>query len=475
MMKGALPLLGHALKFARDRGALFAQAHQQLGKVFSLRLGPKKAAVLVGPEYHTLFFKETDRSLNMSLPYRFLQPIVGEVAFVASHATYLNQRPVLYSPFQREKMLRYIDIMDQTVRRWLGTLPDEGRLELTEAMNKLVQEVAGRAILGDDFMTRAGKSFWQNYTLIGKALDPLLPSHWPLPKFIRRDKARKRMLDTLRPILQERRDHPAAFDDFLQDFLNTPNADGSIPSDEDLLGMIIALLFAGHETTAGQAAWTIVQILQHPDYKAKVEHELATLFPHGARIDAKSMAQLPHIRWAIDETTRMNPSADIMIRVTDAPLQVGEYEIPAGWPVFITAEVAQMLPEVFENPNQYDPERFSPARNHHKEHKNAIIGFGGGIHKCPGMSFAQNEMLAIVALFFQQFELELETKNPSIRRDLGANRPSETWLRFKRRPISSGISQQAMEAAAAAGCPHMAKLLAQQPAEPSPQKQETHP
>lgn len=460
MLSKRVPLLGHALEFAKDRGDLLRRGYAEHGKAFSIKLANKLAVVLVGPEFATLFFKETDKALDMAKPYQFLKPILGNVAFVASHETYMNQRPMLYEPFQREKMARYLEIMDETVRRWVNHLPDEGRFELTDTLNNLVQEVAGRAIVGDDFMEKAGKEFWANYTVVGKALDPIIPSNWPLPKFIRRDRARKRMAATLQPILDERRAFPDRHQDFLQDFINTPKADGSAATDEELLGLIISLLFAGHETTAGQAAWTIIHLLQHPDYLAKVQAEIAANFPHGAPINARTMASLKHIKWAIDETTRLRPSADIMIRVADEDIVVGEYRIPKGAPVFITAEVSHFLPEVFPEPEKYNPERFSSEQCTHKDHKNAIIGFGGGVHKCPGMNFALNEMLTITTLLLQAFDLTLETTDPQLRRDLGANRPTETWVSYKRKPVSEAVPEEVMQAAVAAGCPHMAKAMA---------------
>lgn len=452
----ALPLLGHALEFNKDRGALFRRGYDEHGKAFAVRLGPKKAAVLIGPEFHKQFFKETDKALDMSKPYRFFKPIFGEVVFVADHATYMQQRPVLQAPFRKEKMLRYLDIMHDVVQKWLDSLPDEGRLELTVTINRLVQEVAGHALLGEEFMARIGEDFWQQYVILGKAIDPLLPPNWPLPKFIRRNRARKKLWNILKPIIEERRANPGDYDDFLQEFVTQPQADGTPADDEAIIGLTMALMFAGHETTAGQAAWTIIQLLQHPRYLARVQDELKARFPYGQRVDARTMSALKHLKWAVDETTRTRPSADIMIRVADEDVDFGEFTVPKGWVVFVAAEVAQFLPELFKEPDSYDPLRFGPDRKEHKQCPHAIIGFGGGLHKCTGMNFALNEMLTIAALLFQQFDLDLETKNPSISRGMGANRPSETWVRFRRKPPEELVPEEVLEEALAAGCPHMA-------------------
>jgi cytochrome P450 len=167
---------------------------------FSIKLANKACGESWSvPEFATLFFKETDKALDMSKPYQFLKPILGNVAFVASHETYYESAAhVFYEPFQREKMARYLEIMDETVRRWVAIIcPTKADLNSSDTINNLVQEVAGRAIVGDDFMEKAGKDFWANYNVVGKALDPIIPSNWPLPKFIRRDRARKRMAATL--------------------------------------------------------------------------------------------------------------------------------------------------------------------------------------------------------------------------------------------------------------------------------------
>ena len=115
------------------------------------------------------------------------------------------------------------------------------------------------------------------------------------------------MARTLMPILAERRAYPSRYDDLLQDLINTHKEDGEAATDAELLNFIIALMFAGHETTAGQAAWTIIQLLEHPDYLAQVQQELHDYFPHGSHVDARSLSTLKHIRWAIDETTRIAP------------------------------------------------------------------------------------------------------------------------------------------------------------------------
>jgi hypothetical protein len=81
---------------------------------------------------------------------------------------------------------------------------------------------------------------------------------------------------------------------------------------------------------------------------------------------------------------------------------------------------------------QFDPLRYAPERAEDKQHRFALFGFGGGIHKCTGMNFANTEMIIITTLLLRKFELTLLTPEPGIERSLGASRPEKTMVRYRR-------------------------------------------
>ncbi|MEM8536155.1 MAG: cytochrome P450, partial [Chloroflexota bacterium] len=207
-----------------------------------------------------------------------------------------------------------------------------------------------------------------------------------------------------------------------------------------------------HETTAGQAAWTIILLLQHPEYLAHVQQEIEQHAERTTQIDGPTLSRLKSLYWAIDETTRLRPSAPMQIRVTGQPVTLGAYTIPSGWRVIVNADVSHHLPEVFGNPEQFNPLRFAPEQNEGKNTFN-IIGFGGGIHKCTGMNFAKNEMAVIVARLFQQFDVELLTPTPHVVMGKGANRPSETWIRYRRKSAKVDDGKTSTHIEQATVCP----------------------
>jgi sterol 14-demethylase len=364
--------------------------------------------------------------------YTFLKIAIGEVLFIANPETYVNQRPVLQEVFKRERMAFYIKAMNKEVQTWLDSLGESGEMDISAEMLRLTQYVAGAALIGDDFRAELGEEFWKHYGAISRSLDPILPPTLPLPKFRRRDKAKIEIRKVFHTLIAKRRRDPQNYDDLISTLLTTPLKDGSFMDEDAIVSMFTGLLFAGHETTAGQAAWLVTLLLQHPDYLTTVQNEIEQEVNPGSDLDEMVLRKLTYTYWAIDETTRMRPSADLQLRTVTDPIQLGKYELPAGWRVIVNAANSHFLPEVFSNPYQFDPLRWSPDRG---EGKNpfAIIGFGGGVHKCTGMNFAKNEMAIITAHLFKQLELELISQDIRIIQGAGANHPSTVIVRYKRR------------------------------------------
>jgi sterol 14-demethylase len=425
-------MLGHIVPFLRNRQEFLRHSFERFGAVFTIRLGPRPVVVMIGPEYHQFFFMETDKKLSIDKPYDNLKALFGEVAFLASPETYQEQRPILHSPFQREKMLKYYTIMQSEVQRWLDGLGDSGEMDISAEMSRLVQQVAGRALMGEKFQERVGEEFWKLYNVLGQSLDLVLPPNLPTPKNLRREQAKKRMRQILEPIIAERRANPQGYDDFLQDFLQTPAKSGRQASDEEIFGLLRALMFASHETTAGQAAWTVIETLRHPEFAARMQAEINANLPAGAIVDGGSLRSLEHVAWAVREIERLHPSADVLMRVAEEDVDVCGYRIPKGWFMLISPAVAHRMPGLFDAPEEFDPLRFAPDRAEDRRHRFALVGFGGGVHKCAGMNFANSEMMTIVALLFQQFELELRTPNPGLTYGLGAVRPEPTRVAYRR-------------------------------------------
>mgnify|MGYP006284365933 CR=1 FL=1 len=324
-LPGALPVLGHGLLLRRDPIAFVRDGYAQCGPVFQVQLGPKPAVVLVGPDLQELFFTKTDTIFRMDLAYAFLRACFGDIAFTASPETYYAERHVLHAPFKGKKMPGYVAVMQEETQRWIDGLGEAGTFETVAEMKRLTQNIAAHALMGRAFREGLSRDFWPQYDDIAAALDPLLPPHWPLPKFRRRDRARQRIHEMLRPLLAARRDAPGDYDYFLADFAVATYQDGRPLAEARIMNYIMGLIFAGHETTSGQASWMIVDLLQHAPWHTRTRDEVDAACVRGAAIGLDTLARLPLLQAAMRESERMHPVWWRTSRSTATPCP------PVGW------------------------------------------------------------------------------------------------------------------------------------------------
>jgi sterol 14-demethylase len=326
-------------------------------------------------------------------------------------------------------MVSYLPIMSRVVNKWMADLGESGEMDVTAEMVKLVKEVAGRCFLGDVVHERLeAAGFWAQYDLLSASLDPLLYK-LPLPKFIRRDQAKARIRQILQPLIEERRRNPV--DDGFQHLLNQPDGANNPLPDDIVANFFAAFMFAGHETTAGQAAWSVIQLIEQPAYRARVQEEVQRVLADAGEVNHVHMREFTNVNAAVTETGRMRPSAETLIREVKEEFEMNGLRIPKGWFVMTSTAAAHFIPDYFADPYTYNPTRFTERK---EGGGFELLTFGGGLHKCTGMNFAKTEMAIILALLFRDFDLELVTPYDQISVERsGSSKPGKAIVRYKRK------------------------------------------
>jgi len=409
MVRG-LPVLGNFLEWRRDHLGVFMRAYQEHGPIFSIKLGPMKGVMLIGPRYHEFYFKEVDNLLSVPEIYRFTIPMFGDVMMSCTD-TQRRRRHVslLQSAFQGKRLAHYTDVMRRLSQDWLDGLPERGSFELWDTFEPLVMKVAASALLGQEITARV-EEFRPLLVDLARGMDFIFPPNLPLPKFRRRDRARRLLTEMLSPLLAARRADPGGTSDFLQTLVDDPQL---LAEGEDVqVGMAMATLFTGYITTAAQSAWTLVLLLQHPEYLRRVVDE----------IDAGDARQ-PLLDWAVRESVRLRSVMSHYARTNAQDYELDGYRIPKGWLTMICPGVAHRLPEVFTDPERFDPLRFAPDRAEDRRHPHALIGFSGGFYRCPGQAFGSNEVKVILTSLLSRYDLTLLDPDPQPNFDMGVTRP----------------------------------------------------
>jgi sterol 14alpha-demethylase len=432
-----LPLLGHALAFRRDPVAVVRHGHRALGPVFALRLGPWRAAVVVGPERHRFFFTAGDEVLSTPEVYRFLVPMFGETLQAAPTPTYREHRRIVEPSFHGRRLPGHVALMVEETRRALHALGDAGEVALDALLDPLSMRIAAGALLGPEARRLMDGGFLALYRDVAEGMEFVLPPGLPLPRFRRRDRARRELHARIGSLLGERRACPSAHADFLQTFLEATGADGRPLEAGTVADLVLLLVFAAFETTAAQAAWALVLLLQHPAWlEAVVDEAEAVLGPAAAAPGPDALRALVRLEWAIKESERLRPVTSMLMRHARRGYELDGYHVPAGWLTVVCPPVAHRLPDVFVDPDRYDPGRFAPERAEDRRHPFALITFGGGAHGCPGVHFARHEIKVILSELLLRYDVELADGDPVVDYRTGLARPRPPCrLRYRRRAL----------------------------------------
>jgi len=409
-LSNGLPYLEHALEFAQNPVGLLQRGRNQLGEIFSFSLMGKQVTVLTGPNANQSFFKAPDDQLSAREAYKFTIPIFGKgIAYDASPEVMSEQIGFVFPALREERMRSYTQFMAQEAQAYFDTWGDSGEIDLLSICNELTIFIAGRCLIGEEFRTHLTTEFANLYHDLEGALH-LLGFFWPylpLPSFKRRDKARVRMVQLISEIIANRRNKGIETEDFLQTLMTAHYSDGTALSEDNITGLLLTLLFAGQHTSAVLAAWTGILLLQHPQYLPALVQEQQAVFGNGREMSLETLGQLVFLERAIREAERMRPPLVMLMREIMRDFEYEGYLMPAGGLVMVSAAVSHRIPEVFQNPDRYDPERFAPGREEHRQNRYALIGFGGGRHRCIGEAFAYQQVKVIWSILLQQFNLEL--------------------------------------------------------------------
>ena len=413
MASGGIPVLGHALQFLRDPTALMERGYHEHGPVFSLQLANRRAVVLLGPENNHFFFSETDKLLSIRESYPFFVKMFHERFYLlAEFAEYLEQRAIILPRFQPQQMHQYVTTMADETFALMERLGERGTFDLIPTLGPLVMHIAARAFLGDDFRQRLGKQFFADFRRFSGGMEPILPLWLPLPRLIRSQRAKRKLHKILGELIEERRRNPVDPPDFLQTLIGSHYSDGRPVDDVLLINLILLLVWAGHETTAGHISWGLIDLLQHPAYLQSVRDEQADILGDGRDLSMTEVRQLQRMEWALKETERLHPVAFVLMRKAAETVTWQGFRIPQDTMVLVAPSLSHRMPEVFPDPDQYRPERFSPEHDESRQ-PHSLIGFGGGVHRCAGVNFARLEMKIVLSLLLQQYEVTLLDSAPS--------------------------------------------------------------
>ncbi|MFC9835699.1 cytochrome P450 [Rhodococcus sp. NPDC127530] len=413
---------GHLEELRTDPIALMRRVREECGNVGVFQLADKKVVLLSGAEANEFFFRSTDEDLDQQAAYPFMKPIFGEgVVFDASPE---RRKEMLHNQALRgEQMKGHAATIAHEVDRMVAQWGDEGEIDLLEFFAELTIYTSSACLIGTKFREQLDGRFAHLYHELEQGTDPIayVDAYAPIESFRRRDEARVQLVALVQEIMNGRVENPPQGKedrDMLDVLVSIKDEDGNerFTADE-ITGMFISMMFAGHHTTSGTAAWTLIELLRHPDYAKQVVAELDDLYSDGSDISFGALRQIPKLEAVLKETLRLHPPLIILLRVARGEFEVGGYRIAENDLVAATPAISNRIAEDFPNPDTFDPERYIDPNQEDIVNRWTWIPFGAGRHRCVGAAFALMQLKAIFSILLQDWEFEMAQPSETYRND----------------------------------------------------------
>ena len=413
---------GHLEELRVDPIGLMERTRAECGDVGTFRLADRDVVLLTGPEANELFFRAPEEELDQAEAYPFMTPIFGEgVVFDASPE---ERRKALHNQALRDKFMRgHAETIAAEVERMVAPSPDGGDIDLLDWFAELTIYTSSACLIGKRFREQLDGRFAALYHDLEQGTDALayVDPYADIPSFRARDAARVGLVALVEAIMAARADDapPERDDRDLLDVLMSIKAeDGSAHFSADIItGMFISMMFAGHHTTSGTAAWTLIELLKHPAYLAEVVKELDGLAAEGTDVSYQALREMPKLEAAIKEALRLHPPLILLLRLAKVPVEVEGHLIPAGALVAASPSVSNRDPQAFVDAESFDPARYLGQRDDDAANPWSWIPFGAGRHRCVGAAFAMMQLKAIFAVLLRRYTFELTQPHDTYRND----------------------------------------------------------
>ena len=407
MGNNGMPMLGHLIEVFRGGPDYVLETYRKFGPVHYSKTPALNAVAALGPDATQEVFSNRNKDFSTVAWQTVIGPFFNRGLMLMDFDEHMYHRRIMQEAFTRTRLSGYIKHMDAVATAVVAQdwPVNDGRFLFMPAVKELTLDIASVVFMGHEpgsdheLVTRI-KQAYETTTRAGGAIirTPVPPFKW-----WRGLQARKVLEDYFVERVRERRN--AEGTDMLTVLCHTADEDGNTFTDTDIVNHMIFLMMAAHDTSTSTLTTMAYHLAANPEWQERCRDE-------GARIgdgplDIEALEKLETFDLVINECLRMVTPLPFNVRRAIRDTEIQGFFVPAGTNINLWPGMNHRLPELWTDPEKFDPGRFAEPRSEHKRHRYAFAPFGGGAHKCIGMVFGQLEIKTIMHRVLRNYRLEL--------------------------------------------------------------------
>jgi cytochrome P450 len=410
-------LFGTLLEYLNDPIGFIVNVVRKYGDVVKIRNAYITEYVVSHPDGVERILHDNHRNYtrNDSFVWDKAKIALGESLLTTDGDNWRDRRRLMQPVFHHRSVANFESIITHhtsaSLDAWQSYVNRKQPIDIATEMTRLTLQILLESLFTAEIQKETSSIGWattvQNQDLLLRTAIPFYPPPF-IPTFhnLRLNKALHMLDEIMYRLIADHRNHPENTRDLLSLLIQSRDEEtGETLRDEQLRGELLALFFAGHETTANTLAWLFYLLSSHPDVVMRLQAEIDAYV--GQRLPSvQDLSNLPYSQLIISETLRLYPPSWITTRKALADDEICGYYIPRGAIINLCSYVTHRHPAFWENPDDFDPDRFSAERSAGRP-RYAYFPFLRGPHQCIGKDFALLEVQLVLIMVMQRYRLEL--------------------------------------------------------------------
>jgi len=373
--------------------------------------GVKEAIVTTDPVVIQHVLKTNSENYHKSeIQKKRMGHFLGKGLLTTEGEPWRTQRRLIQSGFERKQLEVLSSIMQDSLAESLRDFDRQARfgpVDIYPLMMKITFAMVGRSLFGarlkeDDIdLISTAISTVQEF-MVRQTIQPYLNPWFAVSGELRKHwELRSQAFAVLRDYLQRRRKE-APGHDLLQILMDARYSDGHGMDDELILSESMQLLVAGHETSSNALSWLLYLLSSRPDCVERVRQEFDSVLGDKP-LSFSDVSKFEFTTQVINEALRLYPPFWMVDRMALADDRAGDVSIPRGSTVVVFIYGTHHSPKYWDDPETFDPERFSKANE--KSHTPfSHLPFGAGPRGCIGGNYAMLQMLMILNVLLRKYD-----------------------------------------------------------------------
>jgi cytochrome P450 len=402
---------GHFFQFRRNTLEFLLKNARELGDVFYFDIGPQRAYFLNHPDYIKDVLMTYQSSFIKGRALQRSKRLLGEGLLTSEGEFHRRQRRLVQPAFHRQRIAGYANVMSDYAERHIADWKDGTMLDLAQEMMSLTLNIVAKTLFNanvDDEAKDVREALTTILEMFNLLLFPFseLLEKLPLPQSRRFNRSKEKLDSIIYRIIEERRRDNEDTGDLLSMLIlaTDTEGDGKGMTNKQLRDEALTIFLAGHETTANALTWTFYLLSQNEDAERKLHEELDSVLSDRKLPMMEDVPNLKYTEKVFAESMRLYPPAWALGRLAVKDVEIGGYHIPKDSLVLMSQYVMHRDPRYYEDPERFNPERWTTDPKDTKQ-PFTYFPFGGGARRCIGEQFAWIEGILVLATIARKWKL----------------------------------------------------------------------